>query len=138
MPNLKILKNKRAVNPIIIVILLIIALAVTGGILLLWQSLENRAGHIIEIQNVNFQETQTTVYVQNTGKGAVTLDSIFMNSNKFILSEQNCKVGSQATTTLQESQTATITLNHSYQEEVTIRVVCTDGTSNKVTEKPPL
>jgi hypothetical protein len=89
--------------------------------------LETRTGHTIQIQNVNFKETETTIYVQNTGKGTVVLDSVFIDNIKFVLSEQNCKVGSQTTTTLQESQTATITINQAYQEEVIIRVVCVDG-----------
>jgi hypothetical protein len=128
--------NRKGINPIIIVIVLGIILIAMGGIVLTWMSLEERAGHAIQIQNVKFEETKTKIYVQNTGKGTVIIDSALINEERFVISKQNCIVTSQETTTVEESQTAEITINQGYQRKIHIKVICKDGTVNEADWKP--
>ena len=133
----KVLANKRGLHPLPLIVLLIIAFIAIGGIAYIYLNLEQRAGHAIQIQNVNFEETKTTIYVQNTGKGAVTLSSLHIDDEEFALSKENCTVSSEATTTVEETKTAEITVFEQYQKRITIKIVCKDGTSIEVDAEPP-
>jgi type II secretory pathway pseudopilin PulG len=133
-PN--IFLNRKGINPLIIVIVLVIILIAMGGIVFTWMSLKERAGHAIQIQNVKFEETKTKIYVQNTGKGTVIIDSALINEERFVISKQNCIVTSQETATVEESQTAEITINQGYQRKIHIKVICKDGTVNEADWKP--
>ena len=128
--------NRKGINPIIVVIVLVIIFIAMGGIVFIWMSLEERAGHAIQIQNVKFEETKTRIYVQNTGKGTVIIDSALINEKRFVISKQNCIVASQETATVEESQTAEITINQGYQRKIHIKVICKDGTFNEADWKP--
>jgi len=132
----KIRPNRKGINPIITLLLLIILLISIGGIILTWMSLEERAGHALQIQSVRFEESEITIYVQNTGKGTVILDSLYIDNDKFRLSEENCIVASEETTTVKETQTAEITITRGYQKEIHIKVICQDGTYNEADWKP--
>jgi hypothetical protein len=136
MTKLKIWSNKKGINPIIIILLLVIILISIGGIILIWMRLEERAGHAIQIQSVRFEESETKIYVQNTGKGTVILDSLYISNEKFILSNENCAVASEETTTVKQTQTAEITINRGYQVEMHIKVICEDGTFNEADWEP--
>jgi hypothetical protein len=136
MIKLKIRANRKGINPIITLILLVILLISMGGIILTWMSLEERAGHVVQIQNVRFEESAITIYVQNTGKGTVILDSLYIDNDKFTLSEENCIVASEETTTVKETQTAEITITRGYQKEIHIKVICKDGTYNEANWEP--
>ncbi len=133
-PNIRL--NKKGANPILIIIVLVVILVAVVGIISMWMSLEERAGHAIRIQNVKFEETKTKIYVQNTGKGTVIIDSVLINEERLIISNQNCIVTSQATTTVEETQTAQITINQGYQEKIRIKVICKDGTFYQADWKP--
>jgi archaellum component FlaG (FlaF/FlaG flagellin family) len=91
--------------------------------------LEERTGHVIQIQSVKFEETKTKIYVQNTGKGAVILDLAIVDGETVEISKQNCLVSSYETTTVNETQTAEITINQNYGKKIRIKVVCVDGIS---------
>ncbi|MCK4252386.1 hypothetical protein KAX97_13135 [candidate division WOR-3 bacterium] len=136
MTKLKIRLNRKGINPIITILLLAIPLIAIGGIILTWMSLQERAGHAVQIQSVRFEESTITIYVQNTGKGTVILDSLYIDNDKFILSKENCVVASEETTTVKETQTAEITINRGYQNEICIKVICKDGTYNEADWKP--
>jgi len=136
MTKLKIRLNRKGINPIITILLLAIPLIYIGGIILTWMSLQERAGHAVQIQSVRFEESTITIYVQNTGKGTVILDSLYIDNDKFILSKENCVVASEETTTVKESQTAEISINRGYQNEICIKVICKDGTYNEADWKP--
>ncbi|MGD9131804.1 MAG: hypothetical protein PVH73_09575 [Candidatus Bathyarchaeota archaeon] len=133
----KILTNKRGLHPLTLIVLLIIAFIAVGGIAYIYLNLEQRAGHAIQIQSVNFEETKTAIYVQNTGKGAVTLSSLHIDDKEFALSEENCTVSSEDTTTVEETKTAKITVFEQYQNRINIKIVCKDGTSIEVDVEPP-
>ena len=136
MTKLKIRLNKKGINPIITILLLAILLISIGGIILTWMSLQERAGHAVQIQSVRFEESTITIYVQNTGKGTVILDSLYIDNDKFILSKENCVVASEETTTVKETQTAEITITRGYQNEICIKVICKDGTYNEADWEP--
>jgi archaellum component FlaG (FlaF/FlaG flagellin family) len=91
-------------------------------------SMEDRAGHAIQIANIGFGETTTTIYVQNVGEGSLHLDSMAIDEDAFIITASNCTVASQPTTTLEAGRTAAITVNRGYSQKIHIKVVCKDGT----------
>ncbi len=133
----KILANKRGLHPLPLIVLLIIAFIAIGGIALIYLNVEQRAGHAIQIQSVNFEETKTTIYVQNTGKGTVTLSSLHIDDEEFVLSKENCTVSSEDTTIVEETKTAKITVFEQYQKRINIKIVCEDGTSIEADFEPP-
>jgi hypothetical protein len=133
----KILADKRGLHPLPLIVLLIIAFIAVGGIAYICLNVEQRAGHAIQIQSVNFEETRTTIYIQNTGKGTVTLSSIHIDDRKFALSKENCTVSSEGTTTVEETKTAKITVSEQYQSRINIKIVCEDGTSIEADFEPP-
>jgi hypothetical protein len=133
----KVLANKRGLHPLPFAVMLIIAFIAIGGIAYIYLNVEQRAGHAIQIQNVNFEETKTTIYVQNTGKGTVTLSSLHIDNEEFALSEENCTVSSEDTTTVEETKTARITVFEQYQKRINIKIVCKDGTSIEADFEPP-
>lgn len=133
----KILANKRGLHPLPLIVLLIIAFIAIGGIALIYLNVEQRAGHAIQIQSVNFEETKTTIYVQNTGKGTVTLSSLHIDDKEFALSKENCTVSSEDTTTVEETKTAKITVFEQYQKRINIKILCKDGTSIEADVEPP-
>ena len=90
--------------------------------------MEERAGHAIQIANIWFGETTTTIYVQNVGEGDLHLDSMTIDEDIFIITPSNCTVAAEATTTLEAGQTAAITVNRRYGHKVHVKVSCSDGT----------
>ena len=137
MVKLKIWTNKKGLNPIAIAIFIVVVLVSIGFMGFIYLNIEQRAGHAIQIQNVNFGESTTTIYVQNIGTGTVTLYSLQIDGDEFRISEENCTVSSEGTTTVKETQTAKITVNESYQKQIRIKIVCEDGTSIEEHEEPP-
>ena len=133
----KILANRTGLHPLPLAVMLIIAFISIGGIVYICLNLEQRAGHAIQIQNVNFEETKTTIYVQNTGKGSVTLSSLHIDDEEFTLSKESCTVSSEDTTTVEETKTAEITVFERYQKRINIKIVCKDGTSIEAEFEPP-
>lgn len=133
----KVLANKRGLHPLPLAVFVIIAFIAIGGIAYIYLNVEQRAGHAIQIQNVNFEETKTTIYVQNTGKGTVTLSSLHIDNKEFVLSKENCTVSSEDTTSVEETKTAKITVFEQYQKRINIKIVCKDGTSIEADIEPP-
>ena len=133
----KILANGKGFSPITTIILIAIIFIAIGGISIILVNVEERAGHAIQIQNVNFEESLTTIYVQNTGKGTVILNSLHIDDDEFTLTEENCTVSSEETTTVKETKTAKITITERYQKKIHVKVVCEDGTFIEADEEPP-
>jgi hypothetical protein len=125
------MKEKKGVHPVTIAILLITTLLIIGGIIYVWMIIQNRASNAIYIQNVEFGQTKTIIYVQNIGNGTVTIGSVQIDNETFNIGTTNCTVASQETTTVTQGQTAVITINHPYNKRVHIRVICRDGTSHE-------
>lgn len=136
MPNKRQLKDRKGIHPITTAILLIIALLVIVGIYFIWTSIQNRAGNAIYIQNVSFEQARTVIYVQNIGNGTVTINSVQINNQTFNIQNANCTVAGQKTTTVKPSQTAEITIDQGYNEEIHIRVFCKDGTFHESSQQP--
>lgn len=130
------LKAKKGINPITIVILLATLVLMTIGIVFVWMTLMNRAGNAIFIQNVRFEESQTIIDVQNTGDGAVTLESVIVGNETFSVTVTNCKVNFIDTKIIEKGQTAEITINRGYSTRVHIKIYCTDGTSHEMDWQP--
>lgn len=131
LPTKRHTKEKKGIQPITTAILLIVVVFAIIGIYYIWTTIQNRAGNAIFIQNVAFEQTKTIIYVQNIGTGTVTLDSVRIDQQTYNIQAANCTVDSQKTTTITQAQTAEITINQAYNEEVHIRVICKDGTFNE-------
>jgi len=93
-----------------------------------WTVVMQRAGNAIQIQSVKFGASETVIYVQNVGKGTVTIESAYINQLEFNVNSTNCIVGSQKTNTVMEGQTAQITVNRAFEGTIKVRVTCSDGT----------
>jgi hypothetical protein len=131
-------KDRTGIGAVSTAILLFVALLAVVGIYFIWQMVQSNAGNAIYIQNVAFQPTKTIIYVQNIGNGTVTIDVVQINDQTFGIQKANCTVASQETTTVTQGQTAQITINQAYNEEVHIKVICKNGTFHESWYKPPL
>jgi hypothetical protein len=119
----------RGLHPISVAVILIALLLAVAGITSIWLSMEARAGHAIQIVNIRFDATTTTLHVQNVGEGALALDSVYLGATRFLITSSNCTVASQPAMQIDKGQTAAITVHQSYQQRIHIKVVCHDGTS---------
>lgn len=83
-----------------------------------------KAGHAIQIQAVSFTLHTATISVQNVGVSTVTINHIFIDGTP--------RISEPLTAVLTEGATAifkvTIPNYFTHGREVTIRIVCTDGT----------
>ncbi|MEM2129744.1 MAG: hypothetical protein QXZ70_04010 [Candidatus Bathyarchaeia archaeon] len=131
-----ITRSQKALHPVTIAIFLIILLISVIGITYIWMNLQTRAGNSIQIQSVTFQPDTTTIYVQNTGQGTVTLKTAQIDNEQYIISNQNCIVNGEHTTTLPQGSTAQVNINKAYTTQVHIKVICQDGTAYEADYKP--
>ena len=121
-----LLRSRKGVHPISALIFLIAILLVLTGIIGLWVTMKERAGHAIQIQSVTFEESRTRIYVQNVGRGTVILESVHVNDEKMNVYGSNNQ--EYSTITIKAGQTAEIIINHAYKEKVKIKITCKDGT----------
>ena len=61
-------QNKTAIHPASMAILIIALLILVAGVAYVWMTMQNRAGHAIQIQSVTFQLSITKIHVQNIAK----------------------------------------------------------------------
>ena len=121
-----LLRSRKGLHPISALIFLIAILLVLIGIISLWVTMKERAGHAIQIQSVTFEESRTRIYVQNVGRGTVILESVHVNDEKMSVYGSNNQ--EYSTITIKAGQTAEIIINHAYKEKVKIKITCKDGT----------
>jgi P pilus assembly chaperone PapD len=132
----KLSQNTKALHPISIVILIIALIITIAGITYLYLTMQTRAGNTIQIQSVTFQQSTTTIYVQNTGQATVNIKTIQINNQQHPITPANCTVNTQNTTTIPQGATAQITINKAYTATVHIKAICQDGTSYEADYKP--
>ena len=82
-------KVERGIHPVATAILLITVLITIAGITYIWMSMGERAGHAIQVVNIGFGETKTTIYVQNVGEGPLVLDSVYIDEDAFTITPSN-------------------------------------------------
>jgi len=129
---INLLKDKKAVSPVIAVLLMVAIAVVAALITYSWvtgfvTTTTTKAGHAIQIQAVSFGSNNMTVYVQNVGTGSVTLvNTVFVNGKGYSVtwSDTSLSEGEVAYTTGTGVRSGTVTSGTTY----TVRVVCTDGT----------
>ncbi len=126
-------EDKKGLHPAAWVLILVLLVIVIAGIAYIWNTAVNRAGNGIYIQNINFREEKTIIYVQNIGGGPVSLYSAEINKQLFPISQNNCIIDKESTILLKEGKMAEITIQQSYKDQihVHVKVVCTDGTMNE-------
>jgi biopolymer transport protein ExbD len=132
----KITQNKKALHLAAMAIILVALIITITGIVVIWSSIQTKAGHTIQIQNVNFQPATTIIYVQNTGQGTVNIKTVQIDNEQHQINSANCTVNSENTTTIPEGSTAEITINKQYTTIVHIKAICEDGTAYEADYAP--
>jgi flagellin-like protein len=133
--------NRKAVSPVISVLLMIAVAVAASLITYAWVmgylgGTTSKVGRAIQIQSMYYNTTAgtLTVYVQNVGTGAVTLSSVYENG-------QNATGTVFNPATLLVNQTSTVTTNlpagFSPVNAVDVKVVCSDGTFIEATQIVP-
>jgi flagellin-like protein len=137
----KLRKNVKAVSPVISVLLMIAVAVAASLVTYAWVMgylgfTTNKVGKAIQIQSIARSGTDVTVFVQNVGDSDVVLSSIYVNGTLY--SGTNAiPVGG---TPLLATATATIgplSSVSSTGQQITIKVVTTDGTSAEYTKTFP-
>jgi hypothetical protein len=123
-------------QPLAIAILLVTMLLSVAGIAYIFLTIQNNAGTQIQIQNVNFQPTATTIYVQNIGNTTVHLRSVQIGFDQFELTASNCTANSEHTTTINQGTTAEITINKAYETMIHIKVITRETAFYEADYKP--
>jgi hypothetical protein len=126
----------KAISPIISVLLLIAIAVVASLVVYAWVmgyigGSTTKAGYAINIQS--FSSTQNgnlTIYVQNTGQGAVQLNpasAVYINSSLVqpILSPA---AGANGLITIPQGQTTALIVYYPYSGPITVKIVTTSGT----------
>ena len=127
----KIVKNEKAISPVLAVLLMIAVAVAAALITYAWvmtylSATTSRAGHAIQIQSVAFDldGISATVYVQNVGDGTIILSDAYLdgawNADLTVLEH------------LDEGETAEVTIDPATPfvsgEDYLFKVVCEDGT----------
>jgi len=148
----KILRDRKAVSPVISVLLMVSIAVVAALITYTWVTgfvgtTTVKAGHAIQIQGVKFTNQSSSdnnriiIYVQNVGDGTVELvDTVFINGGSFqVYNNETCGSGQEGWDGVSDSKLSEGSIATGYIKlesgqywvegnEYTIRVVCTDGT----------
>jgi hypothetical protein len=129
----KLSEAKTGIHPLTVAFLLVVLILAIAGIAYIWTISIERTGHSIFILNaVSTEDNKTKIYIQNIGKGNVTLDTVIVNNEKFIVSAENCNVNHEKTTKIAEGQIAEIIIDRVYEGEVHIKAICKDGTTHEI------
>jgi flagellin-like protein len=120
----KIMKNKKAISPVLAVLLMIAVAVAAALITYAWvmtylSSTTSRAGHAIQIQSVDF--TGNAVYVQNVGDGTVIVSEIY---------QDGALLGTALELTIFEGETQPVSIagtTWAPGTEYHFKVVCDDG-----------
>lgn len=131
----KLLNNKKAVSPVIAVLLMVAIAVVAALITYSWvtgfvATTTTKAGHAIQIQGVSFNTAigNMTIYVQNVGTGSVELvDMVFVNGKGYNATWSPSPTLSEGDVAYAKDvigDTSVVKTGNT----LTIRVVCTDGT----------
>ena len=132
-------KHKKAVSPVLSVLLMIAVAVAASLVTYAWVmgylgNTTSKVGKAIQIQSMANVTTTLTIYVQNVGDGAVTLDSVYVNG---ILNS----TAAIAPKTLQKGETATVKTSFpagfDSPDPVKVKVVCEDGTFIEATQTVP-
>jgi flagellin-like protein len=139
MKNLR--KCRKAVSPVISVLLMIAVAVAASLITYAWVmgylgSTTGKVGKAIQIQSMAKTANATgdflTVWVQNVGTGAVTLDSLYVNG---VLKSSGQGVSLPVNNT--QSMTAEWSDAWAAPNTVDVKVVCSDGTFIEATQTVP-
>jgi flagellin-like protein len=124
-------KHKKAVSPVLSVLLMIAVAVAASLVTYAWVmgylgNTTGKVGRAIQIQSMAKVGSTLTVYVQNVGDGPVTLNSVYVNG---ILDTAGTDAFDPQI--LQKGDTSTVTTDFSGfgpTDIVKVKVVCTDGT----------
>jgi flagellin-like protein len=141
----KFRQNKKAISPIISTLLLIAIAVVASLVAYAWVMgyigfQTAKTGSAIQIQSLTDSKNTLTVYVQNTGQGAVSLNanSVYVNGtlmSTVITSPANGVINPGVTATLTATPPAGFAINSGDQD--TVKVTSTGGTYSQVTQALP-
>jgi flagellin-like protein len=135
MKNLR--KCKKAVSPVISVLLMIAVAVAASLITYAWVmgylgSTTGKVGKAIQIQSMAKTSNGLTVWVQNVGTGPVTLDSLYVNGV-----QESTSQGVSLPVNNTQSMTAAWNDAYAAPNTVDVKVVCSDGTFIEATQTVP-
>ncbi len=78
-------KRSARIHPFVTIALVVVLFATIGGIILIWNNINQRADQAILIQNVVEINGKTTIYVQNVGEEAVLLESVQIDDENILI-----------------------------------------------------
>ena len=122
-------KNEKAISPVLAVLLMIAVAVAAALITYAWvmtylSSTTSRAGHAIQIQSVDWiSATEVHVYVQNVGDGTIELTNAYIDGALNDIVDALIPEGETETVII-------IDLGYTFEasDDVYIKVVCEDGT----------
>ena len=138
---INLLKDKKAVSPVIAVLLMVAIAVVAALITYSWvtgfvTTTTTKAGHAIQIQAVDTSPSGSDiVYVQNVGEGSVVVSGVLINgaldtSASATVDTTTYTFGSDS---LAEGEVLKITLSQDLSTGDKVRVICNDGTFTEYT-----
>ncbi len=142
----KIRRNIKAISPIISTLLLIAIAVVAALVTYAWVMgyigfQTSKSGQSIQIQSVtdNNSTGTLTVYVQNTGQAALTVDShsLYVNGTQMTISAGTGTINSGSTAALTATAPTNSGVTIMSGAQATIKVTTTTGTYNQVTQALP-
>ena len=127
------MKNKKAISPVLAVLLMIAVAVAAALITYAWvmtylSSTTSRAGHAIQIQSVDFVNDK--LYAQNVGQGTIVITDIYLDG---------VKLGASFSTAVTEGVTEELTITGTYLSGVDyhFKITCDDGTFTEGTYAAP-
>lgn len=132
---INLLKDKKAVSPVIAVLLMVAIAVVAALITYSWvtgfvTTTTTKAGHAIQIQGVDTSPSNNdTVYVQNVGEGTVYVSGVLVDGEMITNAKADgTTLNGSNNAELSEGAVLTIALNRDVSTGQKIRVICKDGT----------
>lgn len=116
-------KSKRGISAMMYISLFIVMILTAVFAAWIWINMSGRAGQAIQIQSVDFTDSETVIYVQNVGQGTVTMNTIYIDQQQFNVDSSNCIVNNIQTNTVLEGQTAAVTIDQAYQGTIHVKAI---------------
>ncbi len=129
----KIVKNEKAISPVLAVLLMIAVAVAAALVTYAWvmtylSSTTGRAGHAMQIQSVEWVSgTEVKIYAQNVGDGTIIITDTYLDGALIIADITMTPVDGNT----EEGATTSIAIGTQIftdAQDVHIKVVCDDGT----------
>jgi archaellum component FlaG (FlaF/FlaG flagellin family) len=115
-------------NPIVSISLSIILITAIIGIVYIWNSINQRAGQAMVIQNVVDKNGTITIFVQNIGEETIFLKNIHVDNEIIPILKEMCTINGVNTNELPKESTASISIKLDLESINQIKITGKSGT----------